>query len=369
MSDGNCWNNVIKLIFCKYTIDKKNFLREMEKDDPDKKSWILDWIGTAKPDALKYLEDQIEKHKICMNYEKLNHLQLDWKNKLSDDPETFKYREPETNMYYETRNILEYIQDCRQRKNVLSDQDIMDYELVHKDVSQKLFFWINKRFEDDIEAFSSALKKFLLRKTGKIAEISIDEFGDKLIVICTNIVVDNYLQKKHLLTDFGSYYRTDEIGGYIARVIDTYEEIPSIANAAYKNAETMALVGRGYLPNKALAEQLMKIIPRHDLSGGMTVVFINNVNITNIHQATDTPFKQFVDHILQDQPDWYIPDTWLPKSTLADKFEEHSHLKTRISDLVRHLKSEGLFDKIAAGEKRARYGDAKKLISLFLTQK
>jgi len=101
-----------------------------------------EWYTTASDEEKLRIISALKKRHFCFNLRKVRHLEMDWKKHISDDPETFKYRESETNMYYETSNIMNYLEDCRVRKASVSDQDILDYEMVHRDVPQKLFFTI-----------------------------------------------------------------------------------------------------------------------------------------------------------------------------------------------------------------------------------
>ena len=164
---------------------------------------------------------------------------MDWKKHISDDPETFKYREPETNMYYGTSNIMNYLEDCRVRKASVSDQDILDYEMVHRDVPQKLFFTIPGIYEASLDDLEASLKEWLSKETDmKEPKISIDPFKDKYIVVCPDIMVENHRQKKQLLVEFSQAYEGrfhDVLSPYILQQTDLYEEIPSMTNALYKN--------------------------------------------------------------------------------------------------------------------------------------
>ena len=341
---------------------------EMEKDDTETKATKLaDWLSTATPEAITRFFEDAEGLGFCMNRNKLELMDSEfWKKEISETPKKFIYREPETGLFYETMDIREYLQDCRQRKRVLSTEDILDYEMVHKDNPQKLFFWISKRFEDDIERFSAALKKFLLDEFMQDTSISVDEFEDRFIIVCSNIIVENYEQKMALLKKFGSVYRTDEIGGYIAQTIGTYEEIPSIANAGYKNAISAALIANGYRPNRKIMDQIESLAVMSITVDSVNVHITNNITVNINNYNRESPFSKFVNHILSDKPDWYVSGEWIPKQVLVEKFNEFNESDISLRLLIRNLKSEDLYKKICVNEKRSRQ-DGKK-IQLFLAR-
>jgi len=246
----------------------------------EKANKLTNWLSTATPEAITRFFEEAEEHGFCMNRNKLDLMDPEfWKKEISETPKKFIYKEPETGLFYETADIKEYLQDCRQRKRVLSTEDILDYEMIHKDRPQKLFFWISKRFEDDVGRFSAALKKFLLDKFTQDTDISIDEFEDRYIIVCSNIVVKNYEQKMALLKKFGNAHRTDEIGNYaIQPNPDLYEKIPSIANVAYKNPAVQQLINSDYELTGELTQKLLDLSicyfskPANDMSGYIYLV-------------------------------------------------------------------------------------------------
>jgi len=91
-------------------------------------------------------------------------------------------------------------------------------------------------------------------------------------------------------------------------------------------------------------------------------------NITNNYGVAKSSYEVFIDHILNDKPDWYRSGVWLPKQILADKYNEMNGTSIGTSYLTRYLKSEGLFQKICIREKRARYNGSKHPVRLFLTK-
>ena len=344
----------------------------MEKDEPVIPNDVLEfleWINRANITDVSAFINEVKESGVCMKRDKLTSMDpTNWKKEVSEDPATLKYREPETGLYYETMDIVEYIQDCRQRKRVLSTEDILDLEMIHKDRPQKLFFWISDSFEDKLESFSIALKSFLLKEFGQETDISIDEFGDRFIIVCQNIMVNNYEQKTALLKKFGSAYRTDEIGGYLLQTIETYEEIPSIANVAYKNPVIHALIENGYRPTAGIMEKLRPLLVNVP-AGGLTVNITNiTVNINN-NYGSESVYKKFVDHITKNLPAWYIPNTWITKKTLVDEFNKFNDSETSPAVVIKNLKSEGLFKLISAGEKRARLNPGENKVNLFLTKR
>ena len=342
----------------------------MEKDSKQDKLSpetieLKEWFSTANNADLEYLMRQIKKHNICMSREKMLHLEMDWKTKLSENPRTLKYREPETGMFYETIDIQAYIQDCKFRKQTLSSQDILDYELIHKDRPQKLFFWVLKHFEDHMSTFSDTLKEFLATEFKKDTKISIDEFGDRLIIVCTDILVENYAHKKRLLERFSSIYKRYEMDQYLRQHVDTYEEIPSITNAAYKNAGTTALIENNYQLTSAIKDRLSPILIM-GFSGPITVnIDTVNINYTTNNYQSESPYRKFVDHVTTDLPKWYNPGEWIPKQTLTDEFNSFNKTSINTQELIRNLKSEGLYENICDGEKRSRYKGSKGSIRLF----
>ena len=348
----------------------------MEKDEPKKQEEIpddvlefLEWVNMANITDVSTFINEVKESGICMKRAKLTSMDpVNWKKEVSEDPTTLKYREPETGLYYETMDIIEYIQDCRQRKRALSTEDILDFEMIHKDRPQKLFFWVHKRFEDDLDTFSNALKSFLLKEFGQDTEISIDEFGNRFIIVCQNIMVDNYEQKMIVLKRFGSAYQTDEIGGYLLHPIETYEEIPSIANVAYKNPVVNALIENGYRPTARIMEKIRPLLVNVP-AGGLTVNITNiTVNINN-NYGSKSAYKKFIDHIIENLPTWYIPNTWIMKKTLVDEFNKFNDSEISAAVVIKNLKSEGLFELISAGEKRARLNPGENKVNLFLTKR
>lgn len=342
---------------------------EKTKEEPTEKALeLMEWFNQANFQDLDFLMSQIESYEICMNREKVEHLKMDWKEDLSENPSTLKYKESETGLFYETLDIKAYIQDCKVRKQILSGQDILDYELIHKDRPQKLFFWVLKHFEDQMDTFSDTLKEFIQEEFGKETEISVDEFGDRLIVVCTDILVENYAHKKLILEKFSSLYKRYEIDQYLRQHVDIYEEIPSIANAAYRNAGTEALIKNNYMLTAAIRKQLDHILIM-GFSGPITVnIGTVNLNCTTNNYQSESPYKKFIDYVVNNLPDWYIPGEWIPKQTLTDEFNLFNRSSINTQELIRNLKVEKLYEKICAKEKRSRYKGSKGSIRLFLAK-
>ena len=306
----------------------------------------------------------------CWNQLKQDHLDLSWKPELSDDPTLYKYEESESGLFYECPNILEYLQDCRYRQERVTSEVIKDFELIHKTKKQKLFLWVSDVYQDIITEFSKALREFLQDKSKRVS-ISTDIFEDKYIII-TNVVVDNYTQKTELLTEFKSTL-SPELAAPLAVYFDNkpepYEKLPSIANVGYLNTTAINLVSNGYRVNAALVSQIKDIVASHvgDRKYVNITINIGCMNITNNYGTKpESDYAKFVEHILVDKPEWYTPNTWLPKSILVEKFNERFGKSISSNLFMRNMNSEELMKNISTEEKRARYGG--KIQRVFLTK-
>ena len=141
-----------------------------------------------------------------------------------------------------------------------------------------------------------------------------------------------------VLKRFGSAYQTDEIGGYLLHPIETYEEIPSIANVAYKNPVVNALIENGYRPTARIMEKIRPLLVNVP-AGGLTVNITNiTVNINN-NYGSKSAYKKFIDHIIENLPTWYIPNTWIMKKTLVDEFNKFNDSEISAAVVIKNLKS------------------------------
>ena len=250
-------------------------------EGPSNGTELKDWIaGMSDEEAEMLCRNLQNKNFKCWNQLKQDHLELSWKPELSEDATTLKYEESESGLYYECPNILEYIQDCRYRKNRVASEVIRDFELIHKNNKQKLFLWVSELFEPIITTFSDALKDFLAAKSTKRVSISTDKFEDRYIIL-TNIIVDNYDQKVEILNEFKSTL-TPKLAAPLAVYFDNkpepYEKIPSVANEKYKNPISQKLKDNNYELTIELKQEILDIsicyIPgsANDMSGNIYLV-------------------------------------------------------------------------------------------------
>lgn len=330
----------------------------MEKDNVNESKSLDEWYVSLSPEEKEQVFNGVQDKRLkCTDPNKRSHLRMSWKPELSDNSTLFKYEESESGLYYECPNILEYIQDCRHRKNRVASEVIRDFELIHKNNKQKLFLWVSELFEHIINVFSDALTDFLATKSTKRVSISTDKFEDRYIIL-TNIIVDNYDQKVEILNEFKSTL-TPELAAPLAVYFDNkpepYERIPSIANPSYLNTATIDLVNKGYRMDATLAQQVKDIIASH-VSDGKYINIIINIGCTFNNYGTEpmSDYAKFVEYIMLNKPDWYKPGEWISKSILVEKFNEQ--YKSDISSQVfsRRMHAEKLMEHISEGEKRAR---------------
>ena len=329
------------------------------------------YLDEYQDDALAKILAVINSQKVCLNPRKEEQLRHTWKDELSEDIELLKYHEPETGLYYETEDVKAYIQDCKMRHRALSDQEILDYELVHPDKPHKLFFWVGDIYEPYIDEFSALLGSWLTEKLKNDPKISIDKFDNKYIVVCSGAIVKSYVDKINLLEKFRKTL-PDPLSGVLAEYLlqerDTYEKIPSIANSLYQNDGTAMLLANNYQLTSAIYEELIPRMPC-SIDGRPVLIQINIMGDVNINHTTAIPdsiYEKFVQHIKQDKPDWYRSGKWLPKSILVEKFNELYDQNIALSVLMRNLKLNDLFKEISADEKRSKV--AGKLVRMFLTK-
>jgi len=293
-----------------------------------------------------------------------------WKETLSDDLTTHKYREPETGKYYETNNILKYLGDCKKRQQFDYTKDINDFELVHHDSKQKLFFVASSAFQDHLPETIDLMKKWIFDEFGTEPHISTGMFEKILVIMFENIAVDNFKQKIEVLSKMQKALPDgirDILSGYLAKEESIYEEIPSITNSDYGNEVTIDLIASDYSPPMEIVKRIKELTPSLINAHTVNINIVIN-NITNNYGVAKSSYEVFIDHILNDKPDWYRSGVWLPKQILADKYNEMNGTSIGTSYLTRYLKSEGLFQKICIREKRARYNGSKHPVRLFLTK-
>ena len=293
-----------------------------------------------------------------------------WKDDISDDLDTHKYQEPETKKYFETDNIVEYLRDCRNRQGIPTAANIRDYELVHKDTKQKMFFTTDKAFEERISDFIKEATKWMVHEFKTDPQITADESEDYIVVVCKSIVVENYEQKIDVLKRLKQSLPKELgaiLGDYVATDVAEYESIPSIANQTYQTEITKALMAAGYRPNRDILRRIHEMIPTYTEGMGPLVViniFNDFTGATINNFGTDSIYCQFIKHIIKDKPDWFTPGEWMPKTILVEKFNELYGKNISIKLFMRCMYSEKLMDHISDGEKRSRVGG--KLQRLFL---
>jgi len=332
----------------------------MEKETPQPD--IDTWYASLSPEEKEKLFNgvaKIDKPLKCIDPHKRSHLELSWKPELSEDTTTLKYEESESGMFYETHSILEYIQDCRQRKRRVTEA-IRDFELIHREREQKLFLWVSDTFCDIIDTFSVELHKFLSDQSSKKVNVSVDAFEDKYVIM-TNIIVGGYEHKVELLKAFKATIDTklaEPISVYFDNKPEPHEKIPSVANEGYKNPSVVELVSNGYRLNSVLLEQLKSVAASQFSDGQNVQIVINIVGCTfnNFATTSESNYSKFVEYILTDKPEWYKPNEWLPKSILVEKFNEKYGTDISSQVFMRRMHSEGLMTKISEQEKRAKLG-------------
>ncbi len=329
-----------------------------------------DYIAGLSIDEAEKLFQNIEKqNRKCWNPIKQDHLELSWKDELSEDKSTLKYEESESGMFYETHNILEYIQDCRYRKQRVPEA-IRDNELIPRDQPQKLFLWISDTFLDRIDEFADALNKFLTSKSSKKVDIHVSSFENKYIIM-TNVIVDGYEYKIELLKEFQSTLDSklsETLSVYFDNEPNLHERIPSVANEDYKHPHVIKLVNDGYRVTSSLLEQI-KTVAASQFGDEKNVVINIHLNmigctINNFAIGSGSDYSKFVNHILADKPGWFTPNEWLPKSILVEKFNEMYGTDVQSHIFIRNMNSEGLMEKISEREKRSRVNG--KIQSVFL---
>ena len=336
----------------------------MEKDDPEREEKpseravkMLEWFDNANFKDLDFLMKIIEENNLCINRTKVEHLEMTWKKEVSENPTTLKYREPETGMYYETDDIMEYIQDCRQRKQAVSTEDIIDFEMIHKDRPQKVFFWVPVVYEHLLGEFQDKLDSWLAAKFEGDSRIVAHNFQDRYIIVCQNVVAKNREEKIMLIREFiqsvPAY--SDLLSAYLIKSPEIFEEIPSITNADYKTDPTIQLLKNNYVLRRAVFNQI-KDLATTETSGVTINIIIENLTIAGTinNYAEDSPYRRFVNHIKTTKPDWYVPGEWIPKQTLVDEYNTFTGSDINLRELMKHLKLEGLFTEISEGEKRSR---------------
>ena len=284
-----------------------------------------------------------------------------WKDDISGDWDKHKYQEPETKKYFETDNIVEYLRDCRNRQGIPTAAHIRDYELIHKDKQQKLFFTTDKVFGERIPGFIGEATKWMIAEFKTDPQLTADESKDYIVIICKNIAVENYEQKidvlKRLKQDLPKELGAI-LGDYVATDVVEYESIPSIANQTYQTEITKALIAAGYRPNRDILRQSYEMIPTYT-DGMRPLVVINIINnyagvTINNNYGRVSPFKEFVEFIKATKPAWFVSGTWIPKQTLVDKYNEKNECNISLRTLMRNLQNEDLIKEISAGEKRMR---------------
>ena len=62
-------------------------------------------------------------------------------------------------------------------------------------------------------------------------------------------------------------------------------------------------------------------------------------------------YVEFVNHILIERPEWYVPNTWLPHSLLVEKFNERIGADEKSHIITRNMNNNGLLSKSRAIEK------------------
>ena len=259
------------------------------------------------------------------------------------------------------------------RKKALSDEEILDHELVHSDKPHRLFFWVKDIYVPYLDEFSALLTKWLSERLGSDPKISVDKFDNRYIIVCSGAIVKSYADKIKILEKFRKTL-PDLLSGVLAEYIlqerDTYEKIPSIANSLYENNGTAMLKANNYQLTKGIFEQIAPLIPC-SVEGQPILVQINimgDVNITNAHTPakTESLYQKFVLHILSDKPKWFISGEWLSKNLLVEKFNEKYEQSITLRTLMWSLHSENLFNQISAGEKRIKRSG--KFIRVFLAK-
>jgi len=286
-----------------------------------------------------------------------------WLTEPTDNPEIFRFKDPETGMYFETDHIPKYLRDCTVRQDCIYTKDILDKECIHKDTPQKLFFVVPTLGKDMVPELTRALKEWILSEYEKEPEIVLGTHKESIIVICTNIIVSNYEQKKEIIERFS---KTLSIGlqyllrPYLNSEVDVFETLPSVTNKDYETTFIVDLLDNEYIPDSGTdtLEQLMKFLPTNlNLTAGNNIVIniiINNINNTNNYAGGISQYRAFVEHIQKDKPDWYHPGEWLPKHILVEKYNERNGTDVSLRTLMRNFRSEDLMKEISGEEKRMR---------------
>jgi len=329
-------------------------------EDPTKDNDSLrKWFEGLSEEDMSAFRGKLGAAKMCLNFPKERQLELDWKERPSGTPDLLTYKEPETGLYYETEDIMAYINNCKQRKKILSAEDIMDYEMVHTDKSQKLFFWVPRVYEHLLESFKVALTDWIVARFTVEPDITADQFQDRYIIVCRGVSLKNRAEKMRVVKDLHDELSSDMgrlLSEYLLQSPDIYEKVPSITNALYKNEATQSLVANNYMLTKSIMDKIKPMLPTC-LEGSMQLVI--NINQLVIggdinNYTSESIYKKFVDTIIKNSPSWYISGKWVPKQNLVEEFESRMGEKITTAVLFKSLKREGLFDKIITAEKRSR---------------
>lgn len=281
--------------------------------------------------------------------------------------------------YHHTNHTYDYIRYSDTRSKAGGENK--DTQLIHINDRQILFFDIpRKHSDDDRRLVLNDFRKWL--EENYVDDDAVNTRYKTFSVEHKNIIevrfygiqVDNRNAKvgimKKFLTDYNgsrSYQATILFDPYIKRNVEEYEEVISTLsdyfplNEFESDGKSYIISCRRNKTDNMLTDSIKKCLDKHIKSLGIKpgsdlppinikitnnyIKHANQVNIAGkdnyVYNYVDENSKNindFISHIKNDKPEWYIPGKFIPKMLLVEKFNERYDEKFSTRSFMNLLK-------------------------------
>lgn len=298
-----------------------------------------------------------------------------WSENFKDIPDEHQhvFQDSISGKYCNTKSISDYVDECEKRK--ADGCTLLDYEIISKTKHRKLFLTVPYRYVGDEKMLHNIARELgdwlaeLLDKESVRYKIFKDDYLKVYEIRYPEIMLESYEDEQKIIKKFIDQASQDSNIMLHNNIDEKFKQEHKKAISFMHDSNDDPDYAK-WLSSKKISPSFRRTIIERVGRVCMTykrldTVIINNLilceNSGDVHiNLKENPYEdknnlfEFVRHILEDKPDWYMSAEYLPKFILTEKYNEIFETCESSRSLLSKLKKYKLYNKIALYDKICR---------------